>query len=835
MTHDQLIAAERALEQDAVEAGIARYRDMLAARGGENTAPGQRLMRRTIGDVVAGITEWQQQATDGTPGRNVGLAKFLAQYDAEEVAFITLRHVVGALHRTDAKLVKTAMLVVSDLEAIDLEARLKKADRQLFNRYVRIVRNQSIRQGKRMSILKSQGEYVGVFSAKAGFAWTDSQRLQVGVRLLEIVEERTNLFEKILSTDPADAGKHGDAAYFLAPTEQTQRWLETAHAEMDLTRPTYYPMVVPPVDWTDNEGGGYLSQARGFKRSLVKVVQGTFRAEVNASAMPKVTAAINALQRVPFTVNEGVLKVVEANIAAGSSTGLPTQAERRPLPARHAFMDEVVAEDWTDDQRAAFKSWKRATSEAKEHNNRTVSEARTTATTAEIGRKMMPFPAIYFPVQLDFRGRAYPVPSYLQPQGSDLAKGLLQFADAKPLGTSGMRWLAVHLANCFGGDTKLDKQAFDVRVRWVRENHAEIVADAEDPGRVGAMWPKADAPFQFLAGCFEWHAMAQHAARTGSVESFESRLPVGLDGSCNGLQHFSAMLRDPVGGRATNLVPSERPSDIYSLVADEVRKAVEMDLAADDAEVVQFARFWMTKGITRKWTKRNTMTLPYGVTRQGMKDQLWAEIGRGKQREFFAGWEIDHGKTVSYLATQNWIAIGKVVIAAREAMDWIQQVARGATKAGAPVMWTTDDGLPVMQRYCQRDEIAVKMFGNGLKLILRPFNDKLNGQKQAMALAPNFVHSVDAAHMRAVTRRLTEMGITSMSMVHDSFAVHAGHVETLAEVIRQEFVALHSKPLLQQFFDGVAPSLSKDHEVPPVPAAGALDLTAVLQADYFFA
>jgi DNA-directed RNA polymerase len=349
------------------------------------------------------------------------------------------------------------------------------------------------------------------------------------------------------------------------------------------------------------------------------------------------------------------------------------------------------------------------------------------------------------------------------------------------------------------------------------------------------MWPQADAPFQFLAGCFEWWAMADHAAEHGTVETFESRIPVGLDGSCNGLQHFSAMLKDPVGGAATNLIPSEAPSDIYSIVAGEVRKRIELDLASDDEEIVQFARFWMTKGITRKWTKRNTMTLPYGVTRQGMKDQLWAEIGRGKQREFFEGWEIDHGKTVSYLATQNWNAIGSVVIAAREAMDWIQQVARATTKAGTPVQWTTDDGLPVMQRYRQRDLITVQVFGMKLNLDLRPYNDKLNGQKQAMALAPNFVHSVDAAHMRAVTRHLVVMGITSMSMVHDSFAVHAGHVETLAEVIRQEFVRLHSRPLLQQFFDGVAPGLPKDHEVPPVPVAGSLDLTAVLQADYFFA
>src|SRR3546814_16441857 len=46
-----------------------------------------------------------------------------------------------------------------------------------------------------------------------------------------------------------------------------------------------------------------------------------------------------------------------------------------------------------------------------------------------------------------------------------------------------------------------------------------------------------------------------------------SRIPVALDGSCSGLQHFSAMLRDEEGGAAVNLLPAERPQDVYKRVA----------------------------------------------------------------------------------------------------------------------------------------------------------------------------------------------------------------------------------------------------------------------------
>ena len=49
----------------------------------------------------------------------------------------------------------------------------------------------------------------------------------------------------------------------------------------------------------------------------------------------------------------------------------------------------------------------------------------------------------YFPHNLDFRGRAYPMHPNLNHLGADLSRGLLQFAEAKPLGPDGVRWLEI--------------------------------------------------------------------------------------------------------------------------------------------------------------------------------------------------------------------------------------------------------------------------------------------------------------------------------------------------------------------------------------------------------
>lgn len=59
---------------------------------------------------------------------------------------------------------------------------------------------------------------------------------------------------------------------------------------------------------------------------------------------------------------------------------------------------------------------------------------------------------IYFPHNMDFRGRLYPIPPHLNHMGADLARGLLEFSEGLPLGESGLKWLRIHLGNLMGKD-----------------------------------------------------------------------------------------------------------------------------------------------------------------------------------------------------------------------------------------------------------------------------------------------------------------------------------------------------------------------------------------------
>ena len=58
----------------------------------------------------------------------------------------------------------------------------------------------------------------------------------------------------------------------------------------------------------------------------------------------------------------------------------------------------------------------------------------------------------YIPWSFDYRGRAYPIPSFLTPQDTDFGKSLIRFADEAPITEDGVKWLAFQVATTYGLD-----------------------------------------------------------------------------------------------------------------------------------------------------------------------------------------------------------------------------------------------------------------------------------------------------------------------------------------------------------------------------------------------
>ena len=234
------------------------------------------------------------------------------------------------------------------------------------------------------------------------------------------------------------------------------------------------------------------------------------------------------------------------------------------------------------------------------------------------------------------------------------------------------------------------------------------------------------------------------------------------------------------------------------------------------------------------------MVLPYGGTfkscQQYVMDEVRDRIHGGLENPFGA----ELSKAATYLATLVWSSIGDVVVAARSAMSWLQAVARVATKYEKPLRWTTPSGFVVIQHYRERraKQIRTRFQGSVVQFRTVEELDKIERSKQASAVAPNFVHSLDASAMMLTIMHGKDAGITSWAMIHDSYGTHAADTDLLAHTLRRVFVGMYaSHDVLTEFRDAVAAALTPEQaaDLPPVPESGTLDLQRVLDAAYFFA
>ena len=137
-----------------------------------------------------------------------------------------------------------------------------------------------------------------------------------------------------------------------------------------------------------------------------------------------------------------------------------------------------------------------------------------------------------------------------------------------------MRWLKIHLANVYGNN----KISFDDRVKFVDAHIEEIKDSARDPLDGNRWWLQAEDHWQCLATCKQ----LSKALELDDPTKYVCNLPVHMDGSCNGLQHYAALGGDVDGGRSVNLLPADKPQDVYSEVLKIVVKRVETDALAGD-------------------------------------------------------------------------------------------------------------------------------------------------------------------------------------------------------------------------------------------------------------
>jgi DNA-directed RNA polymerase len=836
-----LLQRQIELEIDMSNLGAARYQARSAKeieqdRGGE-TQPGQFLIKKAVGSVSDALQHFIAEVYSGRPGPKAVAAKLVRDMDPDVVAYISLKAILGRLmSKSITNLTGLSMNVANALENEARFERFAVLNPGMFARLDKSLTEDGANEAHRRKVLiYAMGKYNIPWER-----WGRNDSILLGSKMVELVADSTGLIEFALNQTGFSGQYKDQHQVFL--TEKASDWVNSSLLRGELLNPYYMPTIIPPRNWTGIAGGGYHSDAVR-PVTLVRRARRVHLDMLSSTDLTKVFLGLNAIQQTPWQINGKVLDVFEALLKAGSTSAGVVPLKDIELPPKPYDID-------TNDE--AKQKWKWAARDVHTANYHRRQDRLSQHSLLTLCRRFRDEPAIYFPHNLDFRGRAYPVPLVLHPQGSDNVKGLLRFAVGKPLGTDGRFWLAVQGSNTYG----VDKVSFEERVQWVEENQHHIWACAQDP--IGYQWwTEADSPWCFLAFCFEWQAYCENP------KTFVSHLPIAMDGSCNGLQHFSAMLRDSVGGAAVNLIPSDKPQDIYQAVADRVMEKLRLitcndasDVLADvaelfepeadtskkkgptDAEMRRWAHSWLTFGMDRKITKRPVMVLPYGGTPRSclkyVEEAVKEKIAAGKEPNL--GDELP--RAIAWLSKLVWESIGDVVVAARDAMGWLQKVARLTAKANAPLYWETPSGFIAYQLYPELAMRRIKTRINGtiIKLTAYDETEAVNNSKQSTSVSPNYVHSMDASAMILTAARLFERGITSLAMIHDSYGTHACDTTLLRNTLREVFVDMYRNRPLVSLRDQVAaqcPSVAD--ELPELPPEGDLNLEQIKESRFFFA
>ncbi|KAJ9602609.1 DNA-directed RNA polymerase [Cladophialophora chaetospira] len=653
--------------------------------------------------------------------------------------------------------------------------------------------------------------------------WTKTIHGKVGAVLCELMFETARI--TVRRKDPvtgimlempqpvflhSSAYSNGKRVGMVSLHEDFVKVLVTQPAEHLIAK--QLPMVCPPKSWKGFYEGGYLESRQQFLRiKHSETAQKDYAvAAAGRGDLDQLFAGVDVLGQTGWRVNKDVFSVMLEAWNSGKEV-----ANLSPLNKIFPEIDRP-GENSTPRDRWEWFSKMRAVDNERNglHSNRCFQNFQMEIAKAYLDQ------TFYLPHNIDFRGRAYPIPPYLNQMGADNCRGLLLFEKGRELGADGLRWLKIHLSNVYG----YDKASLSDRAQFPMEHLDDIYDSVRNPLDGKRWWLGAEDPWQCLATCFE----LTDALATSDPTKYVSRLPIHQDGSCNGLQHYAALGGDMAGARQVNLEPGDKPADVYSGVCELVKAEITADAAKGD----ELAKL-LDGRVTRKVVKQTVMTNVYGVTFLGAIRQVRKQIEVLIPELEATG---QSGKAATYIARKIFKGLGALFTGAHEIQYWLGDCAnrisssispaqqektyeevfnskdkiqsRAARKVNAksgqllesgtfrsPVIWTTPLKLPVVQPYRINKGTRIRTNLQSIMLAQPSPADSVNKRKQLQAFPPNFIHSLDATHMILSALKANELGL-SFSAVHDSFWTHAADVDTLNVLLRDAFIRMHSDDIV---------------------------------------
>jgi len=819
----------------------------------------------------------------GTSSHFQHYGPYLVQLPVEKLAVITLTTMLNCTLRngnTGTKLVSIAMEISDMVEAESHVFYLKQEKEAPFWQKKLLDTSSRVANVRALNSFNNRLRKVA-----KGEMWTDAAKAKVGTKLIDVllktaVDDKgvsafvysNNFYVQKLPYASKQTGQSMAVKRMGFVHMEPAKFLEFSKLSLKdstLLMPRYLPMLVPPKRWDNREfSGAYFT----MKAPMMKAISAQQRMAVRHGELNDVLDALDYLGQTGWRINPVVHTVIKDAWAAKLSIAELPGADPLPMPeesacfrtvreinaskeryyARREAEEEMkkkaaeergevytppavpirdpnaVIED-PDEVRFDERFYKYLCSRVAKKNGEMHSIRCDVTIKLNIAEKFKD-EVMFFPHNIDFRGRAYPIPPNLSHLGNDFCRGIMMFDKAKKLGPVGLRWLKIHVTNLFGNN----KISLDDRVKWADANMDKIRASVAEPLGGERWWSTAEEPFQALA------AMAEivKAIDSGNPEEYMCSLAVHQDGSCNGLQHYAGLGRDAQGGAAVNLVPHDVPQDVYSKVLTKVLAKVEADaeLPDNDPRALEGICARIVRGyVSRKVIKQTVMTSVYGVTQSGARAQVEARLHEVLQLDngtITPEREKEVSAAAAYLAKLTLLSLSEMFSSARGIMDWLGTCAKLVAQHDSAMSWVTPLGLPVIQPYRKIQQHTVSTVMQSITLTEHSDLLPISLSKQKSAFPPNFVHSMDATHMMMTCLKMKKLGLT-FAAVHDSYWTHPSDIPVMNDLLREAFVELYSLPLLEDLRDSLEMRFP-DIDFPPLPERGQLDINLVKSSQFFF-
>ena len=603
-------------------------------------------------------------------------------------------------------------------------------------------------------------------------AWGRANRVKLGAWLLHCIMETSGWFYK----DIRQEGRR--KVNYIMPTAEFIAIKDKVMKDSELFSPLSWPMYIEPNDWTNERAGGYI---------LNEVMRGNpmVRRGHDACIQGEIPLAfLNKIQKVGYRLNSFTVNVAKTLEEKRISVDKFIPIVEMPIPPKPVDIAD------NEEARRVYRTAARKVMDVNANAFRRSCRTRMTMEAVERFKDKV----FYIPWSFDYRGRAYPIPSFLTVQDTDFGKSLIRFANESTVTTEAEEWLSFQCATCYG----LDKATMTERLEWTNENIPLITRVATDPvGNIGD-WEAAEEPWEFLASCEEYYAcvITQRRKTTG--------LPVATDATCSGLQILAGLAMDKKTATLVNVVASDRPQDAYKVVADVARKHCPAHIQ---------------KVMDRKTVKRVVMTVPYNAkpysNRTYIRDAL-SEIGV----------EIDKDDlTVTVKAVRD--AMHNVVPGPMKVMKWIEdEVSKAINRGLTELEWVTPSGFIVHQKIMKKEVeiLNLQLLGRCSISVATEDANIVDKLRHKAATAPNLIHSLDASLLHLSATRFDN----PIALIHDSVLCRATDMSILSSLVRETYMELFAK---QDYLNNFARQIGAETDPPII---GDLEPESVIESTYFF-